>query len=166
MENPRAPPAGTGHSHQSSTNTRVLATGTPIAWTSEPPSHAQAVTSTDASVGPYRLCRPAPNRPAKRPTTQPRSASPLQITHRSLPHCPWPPALTNLGSIDDGKEMLRLRHANAMGAEQLPDVAAAVPAHCVTIVVQLARQYAEMWRDFATELDGRARIIDPSAAAR
>jgi len=72
----------------------------------------------------------------------------------------------SLRNNEHGKEMLRLLHANAIGAEQLPDVAAAVPPHCVTIVVQLARQYAEMWRDFATELDGRARIIDPSAAAR
>jgi hypothetical protein len=32
--------------------------------------------------------------------------------------------------------------------------------------VQLARQYAQMWQDFARELDGRARMIDPSAAAR
>ena len=32
--------------------------------------------------------------------------------------------------------------------------------------VQLARQYAKMWQDFARELDGRARIIDPSAAIR
>jgi ParB-like chromosome segregation protein Spo0J len=63
-----------------------------------------------------------------------------------------------------GKGMLRLLHINAVGAEQLPDVAAAVPPHCVTTVVQLARQYAEMWHDFARELDGRARIIDPSAA--
>jgi hypothetical protein len=59
--------------------------------------------------------------------------------------------------------MLRLPHINAVGAEQLPDVAAAVPPHCVSIVVGLARQYAQMWQDFARELDGRARIIDPSA---
>ena len=60
--------------------------------------------------------------------------------------------------------MLRLLHVNAVGAEQLPDAAAAVPPHCVGIVVHLARQYATMWQDFAKELDGRARIIDPSAA--
>jgi hypothetical protein len=65
-----------------------------------------------------------------------------------------------------GKGMLRLLHINAVGAEQLPDVATAVPPHCVSIVVLLARQYAKMWQDFARELDGRARIIDPSAAAR
>jgi hypothetical protein len=62
--------------------------------------------------------------------------------------------------------MLRLLHVNAVGAEQLPAVAAAVPPHCVSIVVQLARQYANMWQDFAQELDGRARIIDPLAATR
>ena len=60
--------------------------------------------------------------------------------------------------------MLRLLHLNAAGTEQLPAAAAAVPPHCVSIVVQLARQYATMWHDFARELDGRARIIDPTAA--
>jgi ParB/Sulfiredoxin domain len=60
-----------------------------------------------------------------------------------------------------GKEMLRLLHVNAVGAGQLPDVVAAVPPHCVAIIEQLASQYASMWQDFARELDGRARIIDP-----
>jgi hypothetical protein len=41
-----------------------------------------------------------------------------------------------------------------------------VPPHCIGIVMQLARHYAQMWQDFATELDGRARIIDPSVAIR
>ena len=72
------------------------------------------------------------------------------------------PSLRN----ERGKGMLRLLHVNAVGAEQLPDAAAAVPPHCLGIVVQLARQYAQMWQDFAHELDGRARIIDPLAAAR
>jgi ParB-like chromosome segregation protein Spo0J len=65
-----------------------------------------------------------------------------------------------------GKEMLRLLYVNAVGAEQLQDAARAVPAHCVGVVVQLAHEYAKMWQAFAQELDGRARIIDPSAAAR
>jgi ParB-like chromosome segregation protein Spo0J len=69
----------------------------------------------------------------------------------------------SLRNNERGKGMLRLLHINAAGAEQLPDAAAAVPPHCVDIVVQLARQYATMWQDFAQELDGRARIIDPSA---
>jgi ParB-like chromosome segregation protein Spo0J len=72
----------------------------------------------------------------------------------------------SLRNNDRGKGMLRLLHVNALGAEQLPDVAEAVPPHCVGIVVQLARQYAQMWQEFARELDGRARIIDPTAATR
>jgi hypothetical protein len=71
----------------------------------------------------------------------------------------------SLRSNERGKGMLRLLHVNAVGAEQLPEVAAAVPPHCVQIVVQLARQYAKMWHDFAIELDGRARIIDPLLSA-
>jgi ParB-like chromosome segregation protein Spo0J len=72
----------------------------------------------------------------------------------------------SLRSNERGKDMLRLLHVNAVGAEQLPDVIAAVPPHCVSIVGHLARHYAKMWQDFAKDLDGRARIIDPSAAAR
>ena len=71
----------------------------------------------------------------------------------------------SLRNNERGKGMLRLLHVNAVGAEQLPNAAATLPPHCVGIVVQLARQYAQMWQDFAWELDGRARIIDPSAAA-
>jgi ParB-like chromosome segregation protein Spo0J len=70
----------------------------------------------------------------------------------------------SLRNNERGKGMLRLLYVNAVGAEQLLDTAAAVPPHCVGVVVQLARQYATMWEDFARELDGRARIIDPSAA--
>jgi hypothetical protein len=72
----------------------------------------------------------------------------------------------SLRNNERGKGMLRMLHVNAIGAEQLPDVAAAVPPHCVGIVVQLACQYAKMWQAFANELEDRARIIDPSAAAR
>ena len=49
----------------------------------------------------------------------------------------------SLRNNERGKGMLRLLHVNAVGAEQLPDAAAAVPPHCVGIVVQLARQYAD-----------------------
>ena len=72
----------------------------------------------------------------------------------------------SLRGNEQGKGMLRLLHINAVSAEQLPDAAEAVPPHCVAIIVQLARQYAKMWQDFARELDERARIIDPFAAAR
>ncbi|HEY6787751.1 MAG TPA: ParB/RepB/Spo0J family partition protein, partial [Trebonia sp.] len=64
----------------------------------------------------------------------------------------------SLRNNERGKGMLRLLHVNAVGAGQLPDAAADLPPHCVAIVVELARQYAKMWQDFAWELDGRARI--------
>jgi hypothetical protein len=71
----------------------------------------------------------------------------------------------SLRSSERGKGMLRLLHANTAGAGQLQGMAFAIPPHCVAIVLQLARQYADMWQNFARELDGRARIIDPSAAS-
>jgi ParB-like chromosome segregation protein Spo0J len=96
----------------------------------------------------------------------PRSASPSTE--------PRDPAATvqkllrdpSLRSSERGKGMLRLLSVNAVGAQELQDLAASVPLHCVATFVQLARQYAKMWQDFAMELDGRARIIDPSAAMR
>jgi hypothetical protein len=99
--------------------------------------------------------RPSP-RPASRASAPPDPAATVEKLLRD-------PSLRN---NERGKGMLRLLHVNAVGAEQLPDVAAAVPPHCVGIIVQLAHQYAKMWQDFARELDGRARIIDPSAAIR
>jgi ParB-like chromosome segregation protein Spo0J len=72
----------------------------------------------------------------------------------------------SLRNNERGQRMLRLLHVNAVGAKQLPDAAVAVPPHCVGIVAVLAREYAKMWQEFARELDGRARIIDPSAASR
>ena len=102
----------------------------------------------------------SPSRPGpwsgSRPTAAPDPAATVEKLLRD-------PSLRN---NEHGKEILRLLHINAVSAEQLPDVAAAVPPHCVTTVVQLACQYATMWQDFAQELDARARIIDPSAAAR
>jgi ParB-like chromosome segregation protein Spo0J len=72
----------------------------------------------------------------------------------------------SLRGNDHGKRLLRLLHVNAVGTEQLPSMAGPVPPHCVAIIVELAREYARMWQDFARELDGRARIIDPTAVAR
>jgi ParB-like nuclease domain len=71
----------------------------------------------------------------------------------------------SLRGSDRGKDILRLLHVNAVAAQQVPDLAAAVPPHCVSIIGRLARQYTDVWTDFAQELDGRARITDPSAPA-
>jgi hypothetical protein len=72
----------------------------------------------------------------------------------------------SLRDSDRGRRMLLLLRVNAVAAEQVPVIATGVPPHCVSIVVRLARQYAQMWQDFASVLDERARIIDPAAVTR
>ena len=68
----------------------------------------------------------------------------------------------SLRNNERGKGILRLLQVNAVGAEQLSEVATTLPPHCVAIVLQLAHRYAKMWQDFAKELDCRAQIIYPS----
>lgn len=100
-------------------------------------------------------CAPFPGGPRPEPVAQDPAASVEKLLRD--------PSLRN---NERGKGVLRLLHANAVGAEHLVDVARAVPPHCVTAVALLARHYATMWQGVAQELDGRSRIIDPSAAAR
>jgi ParB-like chromosome segregation protein Spo0J len=57
---------------------------------------------------------------------------------------------------EEGRHLLRLLQQNA-SVEQ-SDLADAVPLHCGALVVNLARQYAETWLEFAQLLDRR----DPS----
>lgn len=116
---------------------------------------------------------PVPERPAQAATSGPPSdIHPPRRPDPRLPAVDLTAAVDkllrdpSLRNTERGKGMLRMLHANATGADQLLDAAAAVPPHCVASVEQLARQYAKMWQEFATELEGRARIIDPSAATR
>jgi ParB-like chromosome segregation protein Spo0J len=62
---------------------------------------------------------------------------------------------------EHGRRLLRLLQLNKIGTEEWSGVISAVPPHCASIVVQLARQYAQMWLIFAQELNERARVIDP-----
>jgi hypothetical protein len=97
---------------------------------------------------------PAPStRPALPPNTKPVPAASPAATVEKLMRDP------SLRNNERGKGILRLLHVNAIGAEQLPDMAAAIPAHCVATVAQLAREYVKMWQDFATELDARAHLL-------
>jgi ParB-like chromosome segregation protein Spo0J len=125
----------------------------------EPPVPKKSVTAdADTTVGASVPEQYGPAQAAQRPTHA-DAADPAATVQKLLRD----PSLRN---NEQGKGMLRLLHVNAVGAEQLPDVASTVPAHCVTVVGRLARYYADMWLEFARELDGRARIIDPAAAAR
>jgi ParB-like chromosome segregation protein Spo0J len=135
-----------------------LARGEPVVPGKRPASRASAAQSTegmaDGGQAAALAARPVPA--ASRPEARRNPTSTVQKLVRD----------PSLRGSDRGKAMLRLLHVNAVAADQLPDAAAGLPPHCVAIVVQLACQYAKMWQDFATELDGRARIIDPLAATR
>ncbi|MER6567957.1 ParB N-terminal domain-containing protein [Streptomyces sp. NPDC001093] len=116
----------------------------------------EAAAEAAAAASPAREPLDPPRRPG---TRTPAAADPAATVERLLRD----PSLRN---TERGKGMLRLLHINAVGEAQLPDTVEAVPPHCAAIVVQLARHYSKMWQDFAKELDGRARIADPSAAGR
>jgi transposase-like protein len=67
---------------------------------------------------------------------------------------------------EQGRRLLQLLQHNAVGTEEWQGVVAAVPPHCAGLVVQLARQYAQMWLGIAQELDERVRVIDPWGSQR
>lgn len=124
---------------------------------SEPPSPGDGI---GARAADGEDAGPASRPPGSRRTSPLPAAPAPAIMVQKLLRDP------SLRGNEQGKEMLRLLHINAVSAERLPHVAEAVPPHCMAIIVQLARQYAKMWQDFARELDERARIIDPFAANR
>jgi ParB-like chromosome segregation protein Spo0J len=67
----------------------------------------------------------------------------------------------SLRHTEQGRRLLQLLQLNATGAQEWPRVMAALPPHCTSTVVNLARQYGQMWLEVAQELEARARIVDP-----
>ena len=66
-------------------------------------SHCHQVTSIDASVGPYRLCNSPLSTARQRCSASHASASPLQITRRTLPHRSTPRSPRNCCNIEGTK---------------------------------------------------------------
>ncbi|MDX5565181.1 winged helix-turn-helix transcriptional regulator [Streptomyces sp. ID05-04B] len=64
---------------------------------------------------------------------------------------------------EDGRRLLRLLQQNALGDQRWAKLAAVVPTHCRDLVVDLARQYAETWSEFAQELDANVRAMSRDA---
>lgn len=64
---------------------------------------------------------------------------------------------------EQGRRLLRWLQHNPAGQQERSGVIAAVPPHCTALVAQLARQNAQMWLDFAKELDERVQDLDPWA---
>jgi ParB-like chromosome segregation protein Spo0J len=60
---------------------------------------------------------------------------------------------------EEGRHLLRLLQQSALGNQAWAQLAAVVPSHCRDLVVGLARQYAETWREFAQELDESIRTV-------
>jgi ParB-like chromosome segregation protein Spo0J len=67
---------------------------------------------------------------------------------------------------EQGRRLLRVLQVNAVEAHEWTCVIAAVPPHCTSIVVQVARQYAQMWYMVAQDLDKRAQIMEPLRRVR
>ncbi|MEU6221984.1 transcriptional regulator [Streptomyces sp. NPDC047022] len=71
----------------------------------------------------------------------------------------------SLRQKEDGRQLLRLLQQNAIGTEEWSELTAVVPAHCGSLVVDLARQCAETWLEFAQELNTQASDADRVAVA-
>ncbi|MFF2701381.1 MULTISPECIES: ParB/RepB/Spo0J family partition protein [Streptomyces] len=97
----------------------------------------------------------------------PQELSEQHIARRVRPVQPDPASLVgkllrdpSLRHKEEGRHLLRVLQLNALGDQRWAKLADAVPSHCGSLVVDLARQYAETWTEFARELDGRMLSID------
>lgn len=72
----------------------------------------------------------------------------------------------SLRQREHGRRLLRLLQINAISEDELNDLLADMPPHCVATVEQIARQNIQMWRLIARRLDERVGIIDPKAHGR
>jgi ParB-like chromosome segregation protein Spo0J len=99
-----------------------------------------------------------PSQPTDRPIKPARRAQlpPPAATVEKLLRDP------SLRNSEGCRQILRLLHLTAASADQLHGMSAAVPPHCVHQIAQVAQQYAQMWDGFATELNRRAQVTDPT----
>jgi hypothetical protein len=65
----------------------------------------------------------------------------------------------------EGRQLLRLLQQNAIGTREWSELTSVVPSHCGSLVVDLARQCAETWMEFARELDEGAQSSSGHRAA-
>lgn len=54
---------------------------------------------------------------------------------------------------EEGRNLLRLLHQNAVATQRWTELTDAVPSHCGALVRELAEQYAQTWLRFAQDLD-------------
>lgn len=102
---------------------------------------------------------PAPHPAARQRFRRAPGVEPAQVLEKLLRD-------PSLRHNEQGRWLLRLLKNNALSPPKWSDAVTAVPPHCAALVVQLARSYAQMWLDFAQELDERAWVIDPWSRRR
>ncbi|MBQ1050209.1 ParB-like nuclease domain-containing protein [Micromonospora sp. C51] len=117
----------------------------------DPPRSLRPVATPDARVSPAR--RRLESRPLR--ASLPTVADPASVVTK-LAHDP------SLRYNQAGRQLLRLLQANASSLRESASLASAVPSYSVPIMVQLARRYAQLWDDFAQELEGSARLMPES----
>ena len=64
---------------------------------------------------------------------------------------------------DNGRLLLRWLARHAIHAKDSEDLAAKIPAHCISLVADLALGYSEEWKRFADVLKSDARTRQPQA---
>ena len=92
---------------------------------------------------------------------------------RRMTSAPPPPATVvekllrdpSLRHKQEGRQLLRLLQQNAIGTREWSELTSVVPSHCGSLVVDLARQCAETWMEFARELDEGAQSSSGHRAA-
>lgn len=60
-----------------------------------------------------------------------------------------------------GRRLLRMFRENVLGANEMNDICASVPSHCVELIIELSRRNSQIWEEFAQELNRRARVGNP-----
>ncbi|WP_245607050.1 ParB/RepB/Spo0J family partition protein [Pseudonocardia spinosispora] len=89
-----------------------------------------------------------------------------QSLNRPRPATPEPAAQLesllrdpSLRMREDGRKLLRLLQHVAVGPQDVPGLASAVPSHCSEMVADLVRQHVAAWLKFTRELDDRAGYL-------
>jgi transposase-like protein len=121
-----------------------------------PAQHAFGPGRRSDSRTPPTRCRPE-SRPPR--TAFPMVADPASVVAK-LARDP------SMRHKEAGRQLLRLLQESASGLLSPSSLATVVPSHSASMLIQLARQYAQSWADFAQELERDDRAVTGMSATR
>lgn len=110
-------------------------------------AHSARPAPPEERPAPVESVRTSPERQLHRAQLDPADVLEKLIRDPSLRH------------NQEGRNLLRLLQQNAMGPQEWMTLTQVVPPHCGALVVELARQYANIWKEFAQELDERVHSM-------